>query len=93
MCLLFVSLVQGSVRTAWPLLSPTAPFPVHQCMLEHMELVTPNSIGNKVCLCNDKYCIVPAILYAHMIILYILLVGILIDHCILIAVAWICVSG
>lgn len=59
------SLVQGSVRTAWPLLYPTAPSPVHQCMREDMELVTPNSIGNKVCLCEEKHDKVPAVVYVH----------------------------
>lgn len=51
-----MSLLQGSVRTAWPPLFPTAPSPVHQCLLEDMELVTPNSVANKVCLCNDCVC-------------------------------------
>ena len=49
------------MKTAWPLLSLTAPSPVHQCLPEHMELVTLNSIGNKVRLLYDLYCIVPAV--------------------------------
>lgn len=43
-----LSSVQGSVRTAWQLLWPTAPSPVHQSMVETMELVMLNSTGYKV---------------------------------------------
>lgn len=48
------------MRTAWPLLFHTAPSPVRHCTAEEMELVMPNSPGNKVCVGNivdDGVCI------------------------------------
>lgn len=44
--------VQGSVRTAWPLLFLTAPSPGRLYTAEETEPVMPNSAGNKVCLGN-----------------------------------------
>lgn len=43
-----IFILQGSVRTAWPLLSPTAPSAVHRSTLEDMEPAMPNSTANKV---------------------------------------------
>lgn len=53
-------LFQGSARTAWPLLSHTAPSPGRLYTAEETELVMPNSAGHKVCLGNmedDAVCI------------------------------------
>lgn len=44
--------VQGSVRTAWPLLFLTAPSLGRLYTAEETEPVMPNSAGNKVCLGN-----------------------------------------